>query len=622
MRLDVPKASEVESLTYGKVSSKDLLWLGVFEVVDFKRRMSDPGRRKEYVSNMGFAYVLYPAKCSQLSLDKKRELLRRIATGEEDAPKILSCWNRRDLIEVLCAEMGKENKYTGLSKHNMVDILIKFSEKYKEGGADNELAASSSSSKRQKNQNQQLQLACHPDHAQPVIIHEEQQIIRQCQNAACRNTLSSQDQFCRRCACSICHCSDINYKDPSLWLTCGSFAPFEVGACGASCHLVCAFKDERVGIMNSSNCVKLDGCFRCLVCGKTTSIMAKAQLVYFRSWRRHLYVAMKARELHVLCCRLSICHAILKGSETYKEQRAIIELAVNKLQSEVGPINQVPINRERLIDRLPCRAVIQKLFGAAMESLDYKLSLRPLGCCIQFVEPTPVSVVVQLAYNDNLLQCFFCCKLWHRKAAAPDYSERASYIAMRPVRLINILNLDPCTKYLFKVAMYSSTRVLGVWEATFATSAPLLSLQANSPRDPANTKHQNILPGDVNHSRHQSLDSTSRSKGNPSPRMLDIIPNAESLPHNLSKKHKCYRDLRIRSGNQKISMSTACAWSSTIERRAVSTLVDILIDDPPSLAAQLVDAFKDLIYNEAKERGEGSSTAIIMSSRKGKEKAS
>ncbi|KAK9165674.1 hypothetical protein Scep_000865 [Stephania cephalantha] len=229
------------------------------------------------VQSIDRSYVLDPAKCSQLSLEKKREVVRKIATGEEEALKILNCWNRRDLVEVLCAEMGKENKYTGLSKQNVVEILIKFSEKYKEGDAGNELAASSSSSssKRQKSkEQQQLQLACRRDQVPPAgNNNEEQQIIRLCQNAACRNTIAQQDQFCRRCSCSICHRSDNNIKDPSLWLICGSFAPFEVGACGAPCHLVCAFKDERVGIMNSTTCVKLDGCFRCVTCGKTTSIM-------------------------------------------------------------------------------------------------------------------------------------------------------------------------------------------------------------------------------------------------------------------------------------------------------------------------------------------------------------
>ncbi|KAK9164006.1 hypothetical protein Syun_004908 [Stephania yunnanensis] len=349
---------------------------------------------------------------------------------------------------------------------------------------------------------------------------------------------------------------------------------------------------------------------------------------------------MKSRELHVMCCRLSIGNALLKGSETYKEQREIMELAVNKLQTVVGPIDRVPPIRGHLVDRLPCWAVIQKLFAAAIESLDSMLPLRPLGCSIFFVEPTPVSVVVQLAYNDNLLQCFYCCKLWHREATTPDYPEHATYIAMRPERRFNILNLDPATKYLFKVAMYSNTRVLGVWEATFVTSAaPILRLQANSPRDPADRNE--------NPSKQQSLDSTGRSKGgNPSPRMmLDIIPNAENEAQKLldaadrkrqseGKYEYCMRVVRMleRAGYMEHDFREKfLTWfslrSSPIERRAVSAIVDTLNDDPPSLAAQLVDAFRDIIYNEAeerarkKERGEGSSTAIIRCSRKGKEKA-
>ncbi|KAK9164007.1 hypothetical protein Syun_004909 [Stephania yunnanensis] len=196
----------------------------------------DMGSQNEALADMDLdvaAYVLDPAKCSQLSLEKKRELVRKIATGEEDAHKILNCWNRRDLVEVLCAEMGKENKYTGLSKQNVVEILIKFSEKYKEGDANNELAASSSSSKRQKSKEQQVQVACRRDQVPPAgNNNEEQQIIRLCQNAACRNTTAGQDQFCRRCSCSICHRSDNNINDPSLWLICGSFAPLRSAHAG------------------------------------------------------------------------------------------------------------------------------------------------------------------------------------------------------------------------------------------------------------------------------------------------------------------------------------------------------------------------------------------------------
>lgn len=75
----------------------------------------------------------------------------------------------------------------------------------------------------------------------PLEDNEEHMKTLLCQNIACRATITSEDGFCKRCSCCICHCYDDN-KDPSLWLTCDN------DMCVLSCHLECASKHERAGI--------------------------------------------------------------------------------------------------------------------------------------------------------------------------------------------------------------------------------------------------------------------------------------------------------------------------------------------------------------------------------------
>ncbi|KAF8364934.1 hypothetical protein HHK36_033082 [Tetracentron sinense] len=63
--------------------------------------------------------VLDPSKCSKLSMEEKRTVYE-ISKLSHGAPEMLKSWSRRDLLQILCAEMGKERKYTGLTKFKMI----------------------------------------------------------------------------------------------------------------------------------------------------------------------------------------------------------------------------------------------------------------------------------------------------------------------------------------------------------------------------------------------------------------------------------------------------------------------------------------------------------------------
>jgi hypothetical protein len=62
-------------------------------------------------------------------------------------------------------------------------------------------------------------------------------------------------------------------KDPSLWLFCNSDQPLQEESCGLSCHLECAFQDERSGILQNGQSKKLDGCYYCTHCGKQNDLL-------------------------------------------------------------------------------------------------------------------------------------------------------------------------------------------------------------------------------------------------------------------------------------------------------------------------------------------------------------
>jgi len=54
-----------------------------------------------------------PVKCRLMSVDEKRELVRELSKSPETAPDKLQTWSRREIVEILCSDLGRERKYTG-----------------------------------------------------------------------------------------------------------------------------------------------------------------------------------------------------------------------------------------------------------------------------------------------------------------------------------------------------------------------------------------------------------------------------------------------------------------------------------------------------------------------------
>lgn len=210
-------------------------------------------------------------------MEEKRALVYEISN--DGASEMLQSWSRQEILQILCAEMGKERKYTGLTKLKIIENLLKIVSEKKSGGRDIATdsephsfpATGQKPAKRQRKIENPSRL---PVPANNVTANngDVSNNTIYCKNSACKATLNQGDAFCKRCSCCICHQYDDN-KDPSLWLICSSEAPFPGVSCGLSCHLECALKHDGSGIGKGGERTKLDGDFYCVSCGKVNDLL-------------------------------------------------------------------------------------------------------------------------------------------------------------------------------------------------------------------------------------------------------------------------------------------------------------------------------------------------------------
>ncbi|PKA62786.1 VIN3-like protein 2 [Apostasia shenzhenica] len=600
-------------------------------------------------------FVIDPAKCSDLSLEEKRELVHEISHWADNAPEILQSWTRRELLQLICAEMGKERKYTGVTKPKMIEHLLRLVSQ-KNGRKGSDLSSSHNGIKKKRKKEQPLAMSndLHSDLSNKV--KEDNAGSRICQNLACRATLNPLDGYCKRCSCCICYQYDDN-KDPSLWLVCNSDPPYCVDSCGTSCHLKCALKHEKSGISKNGGSPKMDGNFYCVCCGKINWLLG--------SWRKQLIIAKDARRVDVLCERLSLSEKILKGTERYKELHSIVNAAVKKLKKEIGPLNKVSAVMARgIVNRLACGSEIQKLCSYAVEAVDSMLSasfdymadgsLKIPGLqafYIKFEDISPTSIVVSLHSRDEFFEeNIMGCTLWHRSSQAIEYPEEPTCIILRPDTRIMISGLNPSSEYFFRAAPFSSSKELGRWESNCSTASsnenmvPDLNyissssslkkereianqpvvIQTDSQRGSTNSSNDHqAVKAYTNGSKVQPLDGNS---DNNESHQIPLLMGSNSVPtdtlskpsrvintpESANKKESAVRDyeycvkvirwLECEGHMEKEFRVKFLTWFSLKatqkERRVVSAFIDVLIDEPASLVAQLADAFMDGICNK------------------------
>lgn len=220
-----------------------------------------------------------PGKQNEMSLVDKRQLVYEVAGWPQGAMEILQCWTRRELLELICVELGKERKYTNVPKSKMITYLLKLvSRKSEKSGQLNDGNANAKLSGQDNNKDER-QTKESEEQAQPLKTNSDSSIHREacagssvvCSNVACQATLNAGDKYCKRCSCCICNKYDDN-KDPSLWLVCSSENPYSGCSCGVFCHLNCALKNKKAGIVKNG-CNKLDCSLYCVSCGKINWLM-------------------------------------------------------------------------------------------------------------------------------------------------------------------------------------------------------------------------------------------------------------------------------------------------------------------------------------------------------------
>ncbi|KAJ4959159.1 hypothetical protein NE237_026270 [Protea cynaroides] len=346
-----------------------------------------------------------------------------------------------------------------------------------------------------------------------------------CKNSACRAVLTSEDTFCKRCSCCICHLFDDN-KDPSLWLVCTSDSSGR-DSCGSSCHIECALQRQKVGVVNMGPMMQLDGSYCCASCGKVSGILGY--------WKKQLVIAKDARRVDVLCHRISLSYKLLDGTSRFKDLHEIVEEAKAKLETEVGSVSGVSAKMGRgIVSRLSIAGDVQKLCSIAIEKADARLSTSanphcredslPAACRFQFQEVTSQSLEIVLkelpSASSNNIKGY---KLWYSKSRGESYTKEPISVFPRAQMKVLISNLQPCTEYTFRIISYTESGDLGHSEAKCFTKSVEVIHKNSTPAVAMDHKNENFhVEG-----------SSSSAKGDP--RMTSTVGSSSFKVRDLGK---------------------------------------------------------------------------------------
>ncbi|KAJ3669651.1 hypothetical protein LUZ60_011601 [Juncus effusus] len=295
-----------------------------------------------------------------------------------------------------------------------------------------------------------------------------------CRNLACKNNVSSEESFCRRCSCCLCHRFDDN-KDPSLWLVCSSEGEGdERDFCGASCHVECAIEQGRVGCLSIGQALTIDGSYCCASCGKISAIL--------RFWRRQLEKAKESRRVDNLCHRIFIAFKLFDRTNQFEELHQISCEAKAKLETEVGPLDGVSAKMARgIVSRLPVSGQVQRLCSLGVEKADELLASShqgfkfrdslPAACRFRF-EQVGCSSLVVILRETPLPEPLSIkgYKLWYWKNRVGN-SQHGPHILQKRERRVLIDNLDPCAEYCFRVVSFTEEGDLGHSESKCFTQS-------------------------------------------------------------------------------------------------------------------------------------------------------
>ncbi|ERN03921.1 hypothetical protein AMTR_s00078p00194580 [Amborella trichopoda] len=317
-----------------------------------------------------------------------------------------------------------------------------------------------------------------------------------CKNAACRANLTSEDAFCRRCSCCICHQFDDN-KDPSLWLVCSSETS-EGDVCGLSCHVECALQYRKVGVVDLGQLMHLDGSYCCASCGKVSGIIG--------TWKKQLLIAKDARRVDILCYRISLSHRLLDGTSRFQEIHKIVEDAKSKLETEVGPVHGVSAKMARgIVSRLSVASEVQKLCALAIEKAEswvttighsnsiHREDSLPAACRVQFQDVTSSSLMIVLKDAASVLKSNIKgYKLWCHRSREQMNEKEPMCILPKSKRRVQLSNLQPCTEYTFRIRSFTDEGDLGHSESKCFTKSVEIVHRSTEPTVSLDDKTENL----------------------------------------------------------------------------------------------------------------------------------
>ncbi|XP_076937379.1 VIN3-like protein 2 [Bidens hawaiensis] len=488
-------------------------------------------------------FVLDSSKSRRLSMEEKRQLVYEISDWSQGAPELLQSWSRTDILQIICTETGKERKFAGLTKSKIIEILL------------NVVADKKSQEKTTKRQ-KKSEFSTDTSPINDIDSSLDSNDIKICKNSACRAKLSQEAGFCKRCSCCICRQFDEN-KDPSLWLTCNSEYPYEGMSCGFSCHLECALHNERSGIPKDGLNRGLDGCFYCVSCGKVNDLL--------QCWRKQMITARDTRSVNILCFRVSLSQKLLTGTVRYANLHNIVSEIVEKLKADVGPLTDFPVKQARgIVNRLASGPDVQRLCALAVKSLDSLLS-GTHNIVIKDVEEVKLSQ--SLATNSSSLS---------NPSSVED--ENNNVVGCKDTKA---KETDTCKEQENTAPVGKNKCVENVKESDLIV---------------------HITKGELPEPSKDSLDDGSGKEHDGS-----CSKKRSSDDRDFGYYMKVIRWLECKQHIDTDFRQKFLTWYSLRaipeEVRVVKVFVDTLMEDPASLAEQLVDTFSEVITSKKCSKG-------------------
>ncbi|KAH9625821.1 hypothetical protein KSS87_020475 [Heliosperma pusillum] len=555
-------------------------------------------------------------KCHKLSMEKRRDIVYELAKWSHGAAEMLQTWSRHDILQILCAEMGKERKYTGLTKLKMIEQLLKVVSEKNSG--DHESVVCEPHSSPSVSQKRSKRSSRKPEHLYRSATY--------CKNYACKARFNNGDMFCKRCTCCVCHKYDDN-KDPSLWLTCGSEPPFTGDSCNLSCHLECALEHARAGIAKDGRVAQLDGAFYCVSCGKMNDLM--------RCWRKQLMVAKETRRVDILCYRICLSQKLLCGTRKYQKISETVDEGARKLEAELGTLSGGPVKMGRgIVNRLSSGQEVQRLCASAVESFDLITCHTPSHQDLQIhspptnwssfsspssVEDETTNITTCCDLNENKTEDYFDYYTTNNKMVDPDSSNEplnSTDASQDPIlscgsdeehaigKLGSVDQSDVTqlgTKPLSDGQTDKGSNDLDKSDQLMQHSvAPETSLPVTPNRKESLKSLSKAKDGNLGKEEHER---SSSKKRRPQTRDEECVGDGNGLAgSNLEYYIKVIRWLECEGHIDRSFRQKFLTWYSSRatpqETRIVKAFVDTLIEDPLSLSEQLVDTFGEIVSSK------------------------